>query len=140
MRSIIGRTGKMAAASNEALLTETRPQVIQTWKEYQAIAQRFGDLLGKGRARTAQETKLMHLLGLLIQDYDRRHAMPPDDSTPADRLQFLLEHSGKTSADLLPLFGQRRHVHEALTGKRAISARQARKLGQLFHVHPGLFL
>jgi hypothetical protein len=27
-----------------------------------------------------------------------------------------------------------------LTGKRPISAPQARKLGQLFHVHPGLFL
>ena len=130
----------MPTASYETLLTETRPQVIETWKQYQTIGQRFGDLLGKGRARTAEETKLMRLLGLLIQDYDRRHAMPPDDSTPADRLQFLLEHSGKTSTDLLPVFGQRSHVHEALTGKRAISAAQARKLGQLFHVHPGLFL
>jgi len=130
----------MPTASYETLLTETRPQVIETWKQYQTIAQRFGDFVGKGRARTAEETKLMHLLGLLIQDYDRRHAMPPDDSAPADRLQFLLEHSGKTAADLLPVFGQRSHVHEALTGKRAISAPQARKLGQLFHVHPGLFL
>ncbi len=130
----------MPTASYETLLTETCPQVIETWKQYRTIGQRFGDLLGKGRARTAEETKLMRLLGLLIQDYDRRHAMPSDDSTPADRLQFLLEHSGKTSADLLPVFGQRSHIHEALTGKRAISAPQARKLGQLFHVHPGLFL
>jgi len=130
----------MPIASYETLLTETCPQVIETRKQYQAIGQRFGDLLGKGRARTAEETKLMRLLGLLIQDYDRRHALPPDNSTAADRLQFLLEHSGKTSADLLPVFGQRSHVHEALTGKRAISAPQARKLGQLFRVHPGLFL
>ena len=130
----------MPTASYETLLTETCPQVIETWKQYRTIGQRFGDLLGKGRARTAEETKLMRLLGLLIQDYDRRHALPPDNSTAADRLQFLLEHSGKTSADLLPVFGQRSHVHEALTGKRAISAPQARKLGQLFHVHPGLFL
>ena len=67
------------------------------------IGQRFGNLLGKGRARTAEETRLMRLLGLLIEDYDRRHAMPPDDSTPADRLQFLLEHSGKSSDDLMAL-------------------------------------
>jgi HTH-type transcriptional regulator/antitoxin HigA len=130
----------MPIASYETLLTETCPQVIETRKQYQAIGQRFGDLLGKGRARTAEETKLMRLLGLLIQDYDRRHALPPDNSTAADRLQFLLEHSGKTSADLLPVFGQRSHVHEAVTGKRPISAPQARKLGQLFRVHPGLFL
>ena len=109
-------------------------------KQYQTIGQRFGDLLGKGQSRTAEETKLMRLLALLIQDYNRRHAMPPDDSTAAERLQFLLEHSGRSAADLLHVFGQRSHVHEALTGKRAISATQARKLGVLFHVHPGLFL
>ena len=130
----------MPLATYENLLTETCPQIIETRTQYKTIAQRFGDLLAKGRARTAEETKLMRLLGLLIQDYDRRHAMPPDDSTAAERLQFLLEHSGKTSAELMPVFGQRSHVHEALTGKRAISAPQARKLGVLFHVHPGLFL
>ena len=119
----------MPTATYEDLLTETCPQIIETRKQYQTIGQRFGDLLAKGRARTAEETKLMRLLGLLIQDYDRRHAMAPDDSTAAERLQFLLEHSGKTSADLSPALG-----------KRAISAPQARKLGALFHVHPGLFL
>ncbi len=58
----------------------------------------------------------------------------------AEKLQFLLEHAGKTATDLRPLFGQRSHVHEALTGKRSISASQARKLGQFFRVDPGLFL
>src|SRR5258708_40264097 len=120
----------MPPASYETLVTETRPQVIETWKRYQTIAQRFGDFVGKGRARSAEETKLMHLLGLVIQDYDRRHAMPPDDSAPADRLQYLLEHSGNTSADLLPVFGQRSHEHEALTANRPIRPPQQRKLGQ----------
>ena len=82
----------------------------------------------------------MRLLAVLVEDYDRRHALPPDKSTPAEKLQFLLEHSGKTATDLRSVFGQRSHVHEALTGKRSISAPQARKLGQLFRVSPGLFL
>ena len=85
----------MSTVSYETLLTETCPQIIESWKQYKEIGQRFGDLLGKGRARTAEETKLMRLLGLLVQDYDRRQAMPPDESTAAERLQFLLEHSGK---------------------------------------------
>ena len=130
----------MPLTSYETLLTETCPQIIESSKQYKEIGRRFGDLVGKGRARTAEETKLMRLLGLLIQDYDCRCAMPPDESTAAERLQFLLEHSGKTSTDLLPVFGQRSHVHEALTGKRAIGAPQARKLGRIFNVHPGLFL
>ena len=123
----------------EQLLLEALPARIVTDEQYDSIHGRFGELLGQ-RRRTAAEEKLMDLLGLLIQDYDRRHALPPDDSTAADRLQFLLEHSGKSPADLLPVFGQRSHVHEALHGKRAINAAQARKLAALFHVAPGLFI
>ena len=130
----------MPTATYEELLIETLPQVIDTEAQYDQIAGRFGDLVGKGRARSAEETKLLRLLTLLVEDYDRRHALPPDKSTPAEKLRFLLEHSAKTAADLRPIFGQRSHVHEALTGKRGISAPQARKLGQLFRVSPGVFL
>jgi HTH-type transcriptional regulator/antitoxin HigA len=130
----------MPTATYAELLIETVPQVIETQAPYNQIARRFGDLVGKGRARSAEETKLLRLLALLVEDYDRRHALPPDKSTPAETLQFLLEHSGKTAANLQSIFGQRSHVHEALTGKRSISAPQARKLGQLFQVSPGLFL
>ena len=82
----------------------------------------------------------MDLLGVLVEDYDRRHSLAPEDSTPVDRLQFLLAHSEKTPADLLPIFGQRSHVNEAMNGKRKISADQARKLDKLFSVQPGLFI
>jgi HTH-type transcriptional regulator/antitoxin HigA len=130
----------MPTATYEELLIETQPQVIETQAQYDQIVRRFGGLVGKGRARSAEETKLLRLLALLVEDYDRRHALPPDNSTPAERLRFLLDHSGKTTTDLLPVFGQRSHVQEALTGKRSVSAPQARKLGQIFRVNPGLFL
>ena len=78
----------------------------------------------------------MQLLALLIEDYDRRNALPPDNAPPATRLRFLLEHSGKSLADLLQTFGQRSHVNEALNGKRKISAGQARKLAKMFNVNP----
>jgi HTH-type transcriptional regulator/antitoxin HigA len=130
----------MPTATYEQLLIETVPQVIETEKQYREIGARFGELIGKGRSRTQNQTRLMRLLALLIEDYDRRHELPPDDSTPAERLQFLLERSGKTPADLLPIFGQRSHVNEALNGKRKIGVEQARKLGKLFSVHPSLFI
>ena len=130
----------MPTATYEELLIQILPQVIETEAQYNRIVRRFGDLAGKGRTRSPEETRLLRLLALLVEDYDRRHALPPDNSTPAGRLQFLLEHSGKTAADLRPVFGQRSHVHEALTGKRSISAPQARKLGQLFRVDPGVFV
>ena len=117
-----------------------KPEPIETDEQYDAIGRRFGDLVGKGRRRTEAETRLMRLLGILIQDYEVRHAMPPDDSTPAERLRYLLQESGKTPADLLPVFGRRSHVAEALNGKRPISAAQARKLGAMFHLKPAYFL
>ena len=110
MRSTIGRPFKMPTASYETLLTETCPHVVETWKQYQTIGQRFGDLPGKGRARTAEETKLMRRVDPGLRPQAR--------------------HASRRFHD----------VQEALTGKRAISSKQARKLGQLFHVHPGLFL
>jgi HTH-type transcriptional regulator/antitoxin HigA len=130
----------MPTITYRELLIETLPQVIETESQYRQIASRFGDLVGKGRARSGDETKLLRLLALLVEDYDRRHALPPDNSTPAEKLQFLLEHSGRSPTDLQSVFGQRSHVHEALSGKRSISAPQARQLGQLFQVSPGLFL
>ena len=82
----------------------------------------------------------MDLLGILIADYDRRNAMLPDESTPAELLQFLVAHSGKATAELTSVFGTRSHVNEALNGRRPISADQARRLGKLFSVKPGLFV
>ncbi len=130
----------MPAATYEDLLVEVAPQAIETDKQYREIGNRFGDLVGKARARTIEETKLMRLLPILVDDYDRRHALPPDNGTPADRLRFLVNHSGKSPADLIAIFGQRSHVNEAMNGKRKISLDHARKLGKLFNVKPGLFI
>ena len=54
------------------LLAETLPARIETQAEYDALHARFGELFRKRRNRTSDETRLMDLLGVLIQDYDRR--------------------------------------------------------------------
>jgi len=127
--------------SYEQFLVEASPQVIENLSQYRDINERFGNLVPKGRrGRTPEETKLMRLLGLLIQDYDRRYPLLPTNDSPAAKLAFLLETSGKTQADLIPIFGQKSHVSEALKGKRPISADQARKLGELFRLNPGYFI
>jgi HTH-type transcriptional regulator / antitoxin HigA len=122
------------------LLEDALPQIIETPDQYRDIHQRFGLLFDRGNSRTPDETRFMRLLGLLIEDYDRRNALPPVDDSPAERLQFLMEVSGKTAADLMPIFGQKSHVSEALSGVRPISADQARQLGEMFHLNPGYFL
>ena len=123
----------------ETLLLEVVPSRIEDHVQYDVVRRQFGDLLAK-RRRTIAEGKLMRLLGVLIEDYDRRNALPAADSSPGDSLRFLMEHSVMGPSDLLDIFGKRSHVNEALNGKRKISAEQARKLGQLFSVKPGLFI
>ena len=128
-------------ATYEELLIEAAPEVIETRERYHDVYERFSQLFDLGRkGRSPEQDKLFRLLALLIQDYDRRHALPPDDSTPAERLAYVLEVSGRTTADLVSVFGQKSHVSEALKGKRSISADQARKLGKMFHLNPGYFL
>lgn len=126
--------------SYAGLLQEVLPSQIETRDQYTGQHARLSALIRKGRARNTDETKLMRLLSVLIEDYDRRNGLPPSDATPTERLQFLLDHSGKTRADLESVFGQRSHVSEALSGRRQISVVQAQKLGKLFAVKPGLFI
>ena len=130
----------MPSSTYEQMLIETSPSRISDEEQYDALLQTLRGLLVKSR-RMSAEQKLFELLQLLIEDYDRRHGMPPDDSTPAEILEFLVEESGKPANQLLaPIFSQRSHINEALNGKRHISATQAHKLGKLFNVKPGSFI
>lgn len=130
----------MGATVYDRLLCEVRPEMIETDERYAEVSGRLAELVRKGNRRTGSETRLMKLLAVLVEDYDRRHALPAEDGTPAERLRYLLEASGKTTTALVPVFGQRSHANEALNGKRPISIEQARKLGALFSVKPGLFV
>ncbi len=131
----------MPAATYEQLLIETMPARIDNDEQYEQIAETLGRLLPESANRTPDETKLMDLLIVLIEDYDRRHALPPENITPADMLQFLMEHAPqRTLADLAPVFGDEKQAAGALSGERPISADEARLLGKMFAVQPGLFI
>jgi antitoxin component HigA of HigAB toxin-antitoxin module len=124
----------------QALLVETEPATVENEEQYKATMTRLSGLLRKGKARNQSETRLMRLLMIVVEDYDRKHALPPLNDTPAERLQYVLEISGKAPSDLIPVFNQKSHVTEALKGTRPISAAQARKLGKIFKLNPGYFV
>ena len=116
------------------------PGVIESRAQYNSTSERLSSLVRKGRGRTPEETKFMKLLAVLVRDYDERNALPPARMAPQEALRYLLDHSGKSPADLFPVFGQRSHVNEALNGKRKISSEQARRLAKIFNVNPGIFI
>lgn len=58
------------------------PGVIETDKQYDAVAARLAELVRNGRRRTKAEARLMRLLAVLVEDSDRGHALPPAAGTP----------------------------------------------------------
>jgi len=51
-----------------------------------------------------------------------------------------MEEHGLRQRDLLDIFGSRGIASEVVSGKRAISKEQAKKLAQRFHVPAGIFV
>ena len=97
-------------------------------------------LIDKGEgALSPEESALLETMAILVQAYDDRyHPLPPVEANKM--LSSLMETSGRTAKDLLPVFGTRGRISEALSGKRSISKEQAKKLGSVFKVTVDLFI
>ena len=115
-------------------------KAIETDAEYDRMVAAVGELMDKGEDNLSpEESALLETMAILIQAYDdRHHALP--NVAPNEVLAYLMEISGLTARDLLPVFGTRGRVSEVLNGKRSISKEQAKKLAALFKVSTDLFL
>jgi len=112
---------------------------IEAGAELERLAKKIEPLLAKGDRRSPEEEELCRLGLKLIDAYQReRHLIPK--LKPHELLQALLDESGKQQADLVPVFGSRSRVSDAVNGKREISKAQAKRLSQLFHLSPAAFI
>lgn len=146
-KNTIGTGGKGIATADRrfnrrryaALLAEAAPRVIINGEELERSSRLAEPLLKKGRARTPEENALCQLLLKPIDDYQESHTIIPE-LAPHELLQALLEESGQRQAHLVPVFGSRSRVSDAVNGKRTISKEQAKRLGEYFHVTPAAFI
>ncbi|MBI3679052.1 MAG: transcriptional regulator [Acidobacteria bacterium] len=115
-------------------------KAIETEDEYDHMVAAVEHLMDKGEHRLSrEESALLETMAILIQAYDDRHnPVPP--VAPNQMLAYLMETSGRTARDLLPVFGTRGRVSEVLSGKRSISKEQAKKLASVFKVTVDLFI
>ena len=115
-------------------------RAIETEAEYDHMVAAVEHLMDKGEDRLSpEESALLETIAILIQAYDdRHHSLPP--LAPNEMLAYLMEASGRTAKDLLPVLGTRGRVSEVLSGKRSISKEQAKKLAALFKVGVDLFI
>ena len=126
---------KYARLANRVVL-----KAIETEEEYDHMVAAVEHLMDKGEGRLSrEESALLETMAILIQAYDDRHnPVPP--VAGKQMLAYLMETSGRTARDLLPVFGTRGRVSEVLSGKRSISKEQAKKLASVFKVSADLFI
>ena len=62
------------------------------------------------------------------------------DAAPVETLKELMRAREMQAKDLWPVFGSKGITSEVLNGKRGISNEMARKLGEVFHVSPAVFI
>jgi HTH-type transcriptional regulator/antitoxin HigA len=122
------------------LLATFAPKVIETEEENEKALAIIEPLMAKGDgALTAEEEILLELLVTLVERFEEK-AYPTGDVSPLEALQELMEHNSLKAIDLVAQLGSRAKASEILSGKRAISKEQAKKLGERFRVSPALFI
>jgi HTH-type transcriptional regulator/antitoxin HigA len=121
------------------LLARKLPSVIRTEEENQRLIAELQGLDERYDQLTPEECEYADLLGVLIEAFEEaNYAL--EGSTPHSRFLSLMEEHELRQRDLLGVFGSRGIASEVVSGKRAISKAQAKKLAELFHVPADLFL
>jgi HTH-type transcriptional regulator/antitoxin HigA len=121
------------------VLARKLPAVIRTEEENERLIAELEDFDRRHEELTPEEREYFELLTVLIEAFEKaNYAL--EGSTPDSRLRSLMEEHGLRQRDLLDVFGCRGIATEIVSGKRAISKAQAKKLAETFHVPPDLFL
>lgn len=136
-RSFMLNAVEFNSARYRALVAEAMPVVIETEAENERLLAIVEPMMR--RELSPEETKLFDLLTKLIEDFEDRH-YPMGHSSPTEMLQFLMEQRGLRQRDIVHLFGSSGVASEVINGKRAISKKLAKSLGDFFHVSPDLFI
>ena len=114
-------------------------KAIENEEECDRMVAAVEALMGKAEHRSREEDALLETMAILIQAYDdRQNPLPPVPGY--EMLAYIMETSGRTAKDLLPVFGTRGRGSEILSGKRAISKAHAKHLAEFFKVTADLFI
>jgi HTH-type transcriptional regulator / antitoxin HigA len=133
-------TQTLNAAAYGRLLAKIQPHPIKDEAEYDRLVAEGGRLMERGEKKLSpEETSLLELVAILIEEYDRKH-YPLPASPPHETLAFLMEQRHLEPHDLWPVLRSKSRVSEILSGKRAVSKAQAKKLADFFRVSADLFI
>jgi HTH-type transcriptional regulator/antitoxin HigA len=122
------------------LLGKLQPHPIRNHKDYDQVVEQIGTLMENDEdALSPEEASLLEMLSILISEYDRHHGAPKP-AEPGELIDFLLEQRGLQPKDLWDALGSKSRVSEIISGKRAPTKEQIKKLAAFFHVPADLFI
>ena len=121
------------------ILSHELPRPIRSDQDLRRAIDRLEKLDSNHAQLTAAEREMAELYTVLIEAYENQH-YPVPHAAPHQFLEALLEQRGLAQADIAPFVGGRGHASEVLSGKRAISKAQAKRLAEFFRVSAESFI
>jgi HTH-type transcriptional regulator/antitoxin HigA len=121
------------------LLSKNAPAVIHTKAEHRRFLAELEEMLRKP-SMTQAEQRYCELLGVLIEDFEKKVFILKSKAQPVDVLKELMAANGLQQKDLLDVFKHKTMVSEILSGKRPLSLEHIRRLARRFRVSPEVFI
>jgi HTH-type transcriptional regulator/antitoxin HigA len=120
------------------LLRKNAPVVIHTKAEHRHFLAELEEMLRRPSLSEAQR-RYCELLGVLIEDYEKRSFPLKSKAGPIEVLKELMAANGLQQKDLLDVFRHKTLISEILSGKRLLSVEHIRGLARRFRVSPEVF-
>lgn len=93
-----------------------------------------------GHDLTADQEDYLDVLSDLVDKYETESSpLRRTESTPLERLKFVVDQAGLSASDLGRLLGNRALGSLLLTGRRQLSKAHIRRLAEHFRLDPGYF-
>jgi HTH-type transcriptional regulator/antitoxin HigA len=123
------------------LLTKVSPGVIETEEENEKALAVIDRLMSKDEDDLSpEEDRLLHLLALLVEDFEKRTYPMGETSNPQVAVRELMREHELRQTDMVDIFGSQGVVSQVLNGKREISKAQARRLSERFRLPIDIFI
>ena len=142
MRTTTRIGGKVSAAASQygTLLADIRPEVAHADEKYRALLKQLSSLLVRDKLREAEE-KLVELLRVLIQEYERERFKNIEKAPAIEVIKHLMEHQGLKQKDLVPVVFETESVaSEVLKGIRGLTLKHVKRLSERFQLAPDVFM
>lgn len=128
-----------AALDYPRLLSKNSPAVIHTKAEHKHYLAELERMFHQPSLSNA-ERRYSELLGVLIEDYEKRSFPLKSKADPIDVLKELITANKLQQKDLLDIFKHKTMISEILHRKRPLSVDHIRGLARRFRVSADVFI